>query len=116
MGAKTNNRLFTCFKADRRVLGDGRYTKNWIPFNSRATNDYRHVEYIAYLVNIFPSPVLVKAAKGKDTEFDDEIHALSEMLQLLFRGCLRDGNEMNIYIPSSRMRKILFKWLEGGFE
>lgn len=115
-GAKTNNRLFTCFKADKSVIGDGRYTKNWIPFNSRATNDYRHVEYIAYLVNIFPSPVLVKAAKGKDTEFDDEIHALSEMLQLLFRGCLRDGKEMNIYIPSSRMRKILFKWLEGGFE
>lgn len=115
-GAKTDNRLFTCFKADKTVIGDSRYTKNWIPFNSRATNDYRHVEYVAYLVNIFPSPILVKAAKGKETEFDDEIHALSEMLQFLFRGCLREGKKMNIYIPSSRMRKILFKWLDGGFE
>lgn len=114
-GAKTDNRLFTSFKADKNIIGDGRYNKNWLPFNCRATNEYRHVENIAYLVNVFPSPILVKAAHGKDTEFDDDIHALGELLQFLYRGCLREGKPMNIYIPSSRMRKLLFKWLNGEF-
>ena len=114
-GAKTDNRLFTCFKSDKAVIGDGRYNKNWLPFNCRATNDYRNVENIAYLVNVFPSPLLVKAAYGKDTDFDDDIHALGELLQFLYRGCLREDKSMNIYIPSSRMRKLLFKWLNGEF-
>lgn len=114
--ATTKNRLFTCFKSDKVVIADTRYAKNWIPFNIRATNDYRHVENFAYLVNVFPSPVLVKASKGKDTEFDEEIHTLTEMLQTLYRGCLREDLPMNIYMPSSRMRKILFKWLDGEYE
>lgn len=114
-GAKTNNRLFTCFKADRLIIGDGRYSKNWIPFNSRATNTYGCIENMAYLVNVFPSPILVKAAYGKETDFDTDIHALGEMIQFLYRGCLRNSKPMNIYIPSSRMRKLLFMWLDGEF-
>lgn len=115
-GAKTDNRLFTCFKADKGFIGDKRYTKNWLPFNCRATNEFKDVEHIAYLVNVFPSPILIKAAHGKDTEFNDDIHALGELLQFLYRGCLRENKPMKIYLPSSRMRKLLFKWLEGGFE
>lgn len=114
-GAKTNNRLFTCFKADKTIIGDTRYNKNWLPFNCRATNEFRTVENIAYLVNVFPSPTLIKAAHGKDTEFDDDIHALGELLQFLYRGCLREDKPMNIYLPSSRMRNLLFKWLDGEF-
>lgn len=113
--AKTGNRLYTCFKADKTIIGDGRYNKNWLPFNCRATNDYRTVENVAYLVNVFPSPLLVKAAYGKETEFDDDVHALGELLQFLYRGCLRESLPMNIYLPSSRMRKLLFKWLEGEY-
>jgi hypothetical protein len=73
------------------------------------------VEHIAYLVNVFPSPILIKAAHGKDTEFNDDIHALGELLQFLYRGCLRENKPMKIYLPSSRMRKLLFKWLDGEF-
>ena len=64
---------------------------------------------------MFPSPILIKAAHGKDTEFNDDIHALGELLQFLYRGCLREGRAMKIYLPSSRMRKLLFRWLEGDF-
>lgn len=114
-GAKTDNRLFTCFKTDKSFIGDKRYTKNWLPFNCRATNEFKDVEHVAYLVNVFPSPILIKAAHGKDTEFNDDIHALGELLQFLYRGCLRENKPMKIYLPSSRMRKLLFKWLDGGF-
>ena len=115
-GAKTDNRIFTCFKKDRSFIADGRYNKNWLAFNCRATNDYGNVENVDYLINVFPSPILVKASKGKETDFDIEIHTLTEMLQFLYRGCLRNDKPMNIYIPSSRMRRILFKWLNSDFE
>ena len=114
--AGTNNRLFTCFVADKSVIADGRYNKNWIPFNSRATNDYGHVENVAYFVNVYPSPILVKASHGKETEFDTDVHSLGELLQFLYRGCLRNDREMNIYLPSLRMRKLLVRWLDGEYD
>ena len=114
-GAKTGNRLYTCFKEDKTIIGDGRYNKNWLPFNCRATNDFKSVENVAYMVNVFLPPILKRAAYEKETEFSDDVHSLGEMLQFLYRGCIRENKKMNIYIPSSRMRNLLFRWLDGEF-
>ena len=113
--AKTDNRLFTCFKADKSIIANTRYNKNWLPFNCRATNEYGHITNVAYLVNIYPSPILVKASNSKETEFSVDVHALQEMIQFLYRSALRNDKAVNIYIPSSRMRGLLFRWLDGEF-
>lgn len=115
-GAKTNNRIFTCFKADKSVIANTRYNKNWLPFNCRATNEFGSVTNVAYLVNVYPSPILVKASSGKETDFSTDVYSLGEMLQFLFRSALRNGEVVNIYLPSSRMRGLLFRWLEGEFD
>lgn len=114
--AKTDDRLFTCFKADKTVIANTRYNKNWLPFNCRATNAYGHVSNVAYLVNVYPSPILVKASNGKETEFSIDLYSLGEMLQFLYRSALRNDQQVNIYIPSSRMRGLLFRWLDGEFD
>jgi len=35
------------------------------------------------------------------------------MLQWIFRSSIRDNKPINIYIPSSRMRNLLVKWLNN---
>ena len=52
----------------------------------------------------------------KILNFGDVVHSLGEMLQFLYRGCIREDKKMNIYIPSSRMRNLLFRWLDGEFD
>lgn len=41
----------------------------------------------------------------------DDIYALSEMLQFLWRFQIRRHDPVNLYIPSQRMRGLLKVWL-----
>ena len=34
------------------------------------------------------------------------------MLQFIWRSAIRDGEEIWIYIPSIRMRRLLYEWIE----
>ena len=51
-------------------------------------------------------------------EVDQDLYALSIMCQWLWRSAIRDGKEVQVYIPSKRMRTILENWIdsfdEGG--
>ena len=44
------------------------------------------------------------------------MYALSEMIQLIFRSGIRNNEDINIYIPSSRIRKLLIDFLEVGYQ
>jgi hypothetical protein len=37
--------------------------------------------------------------------------SLSEMIQFIWRGCIRKGEPMKVLILSERMRGLLIKWL-----
>ena len=50
--------------------------------------------------------------KKKGVNIDEETWALSELIQWLFRSAIREENEINIYIPSKRIRSLLQEWLE----
>lgn len=110
--------LWTCFKGDKdkyrlKLQGNG-YTKGFLACNARATNDYRHKLSIAYVINVFMNPIILNFfdANGiKITREEQENYALSEMLQWLWRSALREGQEVSLYIPSVRMRRILKQWL-----
>ncbi len=39
-----------------------------------------------------------------------------EMVQWIWRSAIREGNPINIYVPSSRMRSLLQRWLNDEFE
>lgn len=46
-----------------------------------------------------------------DVEFNQDLYALSEMLQFIFRSRLRNGEEIHLLIASSRMRELFNDWL-----
>ena len=35
------------------------------------------------------------------------------MVQWIWRSAIRDGNEVNLYIPSRRMRELLIGWIDS---
>ena len=51
--------------------------------------------------------------KGNGKLKAKDLYALSEMLQWIWRSRIRNGQDINIYIVSKRMRRLLNQWLSG---
>lgn len=89
--------------------------------NAKATNDYRERSVLAYCVNMFLNPYIKKYFKkknlkdGTQIEVNEELFALSCMLQWIFRSQVREGKPITVYIPSVRMRTLLQRWLDLDF-
>lgn len=116
-----NNRLYwTTIKAYANDLKnpkckfskkDDRSKDNYLPFNARATNDYADCVSMAYAYNRFINPLEKKFFEIRGVKVDEDLLAVSDLVQFLFRGCIRKGEVMHCYIPSPRMRVLLIDWL-----
>ena len=114
-GSDASTRLWTSFKGDQNKLTDaktGRFRNNFLQVSARATNEYRSRTDIAYMVNRFVDPNVMKFFASKGIDIDAEQFALSEMLQWIWRSAIRDDKPINLYIPSNRMRELLIRWIE----
>ncbi len=131
--ARASRVMWTCFKKESERIVDGGYkyvrklTKEdkrlperemnklrcFVPCNARATNDFADRDILMYLVNRFPDPEIAKFFGKKGVEINHDMYALNEMLQWIWRSAIRNDQSIEIYIPSSRMRGLLQKWLNG---
>lgn len=85
---------------------------NFLPLNTRATNEYGHCTAMAYIYNRYPNPFKEQYFKQKGIKVNKDLYAVSELIQFLFRGSIRNDKPMNCYIPSKRMRDLLYKWMD----
>ena len=108
----SKDNIWTTFKEYRHKLKGQGYSKGFIPVNSRATNEYKDRTNIAYPVNRFLNPYVKNFFISNNIKIDESGWALSEMLQFIWRSAIREGKEINVYIPSRRMRKLLMQWIK----
>ena len=111
----TDEQLWTCFKSQApKLYGDGgRFAGSFLQLAARATNEYRGRKHLAYMVNRFVDPNLGKFFAAKGITIDEDEFALAEMLQWIWRSCIRDDKPIELYIPSRRMRELLQGWIES---
>lgn len=109
--SKSSNNIWTTFKDYKELIAGKGYTKGFISSSMRATNDYQDRTAIAYLVNKFFNPYVKQFFLNHNIDVDEEGYAVSEMLQFIWRSAVRKGEEINIYIPSKRMRVLLQRWI-----
>lgn len=112
---KSKENCFTAFKDSRDKFSGNSYSKGFLAVNSRATNRYSNKKSMAYLANRFFTPQQVSFFRERNIELNEDLWALSELVQWIWRGCIRNNEKMNLYVPSYRMRNLLYKWLNGGF-
>lgn len=117
--AKAGEIFWTTYKDHQTKMQGTGYTKGvsedmpaFLPMNIRATNDYRNYTLCMYAVNIFKNPVEVNYLESNGIKVDEDVFALSEMIQFIWRGAIRQGKPMKVLILSERMRNLLIKWLE----
>ena len=102
---------FNSYKKDVKGKLYSRNNVNFVPCNAKGTNKYRNKKALAYLINFFITPDIKKFITHYDINFDEDLFALSALLQWIWRSQIRDGKPIQIYIPSERMRGLLKGWI-----
>jgi hypothetical protein len=108
----SNKNMWTTFKDYRGILSGKGYAKGYLSSNIRATNEYRDRTAVAYLINKYFNPYVKNFFVSRGVVVDEDLYATSELLQFLFRSAIRDGQPIELYIPSSRMRQLLYDWFD----
>lgn len=91
-------------------LKDNRDKDNYLPLNVRATNKYGHCKACAYVYNRFMNPIEKHFFESFGVKVNEDLLAVSDLVQFLFRGQIRNDKEIKIYLPSLRMRELLEDW------
>lgn len=111
---------WTTYKDYKRDLENKGYLKesSFCSCSTRATNKYRDRNVCAYMINFYNNRNINNFIDKLATPilFKVNMFSLSALIQWMFRSAIRDGKPIKIYIPSSRMRKLLNSWLDGEFE
>lgn len=115
---KKGDIFWTCFNgAYDKMKGVG-YTKGvsdkglaHIPWNIKAVNNFKDHSYCVYGVNIFKDPTEVEYMRSLGVEVESDTWSLSEMIQFIYRGAIRQNRPMKLMVFSKRMRGLLEEWL-----
>ena len=110
----SDRRLWGSYNGEfNKIKGKG-YTKAFLTFNAKATNAYKDRDCLVYIANLFMNVNEKKFYQMHGIEVDEDIYALSIMVQWIWRSAIRDGEKVNLYIPSKRMRTLLINWIENA--
>lgn len=110
--ASAAQRMWSTYKESKHHLQGKGYTNSFVPFNKKASNEFKERNAAAYCVNLFMNvgQKIFYQSNGVDVNEDD--YALSTMVQWIWRSAIRDGEEVWLYVPSRRMRELLTRWIE----
>jgi hypothetical protein len=107
--AKNKDIMWTCYKKHNDMLSAKGFKNNFVPCNSRATNEFSSRHYIAYMINRYMNPAIKDFLRGFSTDspelldmFED-MWAVSELIQFVYRSAIRNGEKIKLYLPSKRM-------------
>ena len=99
----------------RQVCEDGPLVEEdfstFVACSIKATNKYSDRHLCLYCVNRFLQPQIADFYEKRGFPIDEDVYALSEMIQWIWRSAIRKGEPITVYIPSERMRKLFLDWL-----
>ncbi len=110
--ASSTKVMWTTFKDAKNLVKRKGFTKGFVALNTKATNDFKDRDVLIYALNRFMNVPLKKYLESRGVVVNEELWALNELLQWIFRSAIRDDKPIRIYIPSSRMRTLLQEWLK----
>lgn len=113
-GVPANKKMWGTFAPAYNKLKGGGYTKAFLNFSARATNNYDMRTHLAYPVNIFMNATEKHIYERSGLKVDEDLYALSVMIQWIWRSAIRNGQKIQLYLPSRRMRGLLTNWMENA--
>lgn len=131
-GGRITDRMWCCYKGPtvqtkkvkgetvkvgkhEKAIGRPRFRSAFVACNVRATNRFKDRSIVAYCINRKLEPMKVHFFKACNVDLDEDLFALSEMVQWIWRSRIRTYDPIRLYVPSRRMRELLKQWLKGAF-
>lgn len=108
---QSDDNMYTTFESYKKFVSGKGYAKGFVPCNARGTNNFKNKKALAYLINFFISPDIKQFVEHYNINFDEGLFSLSAFLQWIWRSQIRNGEQIEIYIPSERMRRLLLHWM-----
>ena len=108
-----SRRMWGTYKSAYNQLKGKGYAKAYTTFNMRATNKYRSKDALAYPTNTFMNVGEKFLYQKHGIEVDEDLYAVSIIVQWIWRSAIRDGGSVMIYVPSRRMRTLLLRWIDS---
>ena len=68
---------------------------------------------VAYLINVFYNPLIKSYFESMGVPIYEDLYALSQMAQWMWRSRIREGEPIHVFVPSERMRGLLKRWLDA---
>lgn len=109
--SQSSERMWSCYISSKMKLRGKGYTNCFVQFNAKSENKYSNKRYLAYLPNIFMNVSRKLYLNSRGVDINDDVFALSNMVQWIWRSAIRNGEDVYIYIPSRRMRSLLIGWM-----
>lgn len=91
-------------------------TSCYLSATTRATNEYDHKRAMFHCYNRFPLVSISSYLQDYGHPVDLEVFATSELVQWLWRGCIRRGEPMIVGIASKRMYGFFMNWLNEDLD
>ena len=115
MKTPMKDNMWVTFKDYQGKLKGKGYTgsqKNpcFVPFNTRGTNEYVHKKSLAFMVNVYISPIIKNFFSQHNIYLDQDKYATSILVQWIWRSQIREDKPIVLYLPSERMRDLLDKF------
>lgn len=86
---------------------------DWIYCGTKATNTWSHKTVALHAYNRYVNTAIKAYLQDYGNPPNDDKFALSEMVQWIWRTCIRDDQPLKLCIMSARMKKLFVEWLEG---
>lgn len=109
--ARVESILYTTSVEGRKKLDGKGYKSAFVAWNARAVNDYSETYNLAYCFNCFLNPSLINFFNAYGIHINEDAYATANLLQWIWRSRIPNGQPINIFIPSVRMRDLLSKWI-----
>lgn len=86
---------------------------DWIYCGTKATNMWSHKSIAVHAYNRYVNTAIKAYLQDYGTPPDDDMFALSEMVQWIYRTCIRNDEPLQLCILNNRMKRLLIDWLDG---
>ncbi|MGE7625433.1 DEAD/DEAH box helicase family protein [Viridibacillus sp. NPDC096237] len=112
---KSKDNLWTTKKSMQFKLQGKGYTIGFIPWTTRATNEHQNKRNLAFFYNRYLNPIEKTFFTDVGVKVNEDLLAVSDLLQWIWRSAIRkeEPESIKVYIPSLRMRTLLYKWLNN---
>lgn len=109
---KTKGLIWTTYEgAQSKIFPDGKFSTRFLPLNTRAVNGFHDCCCVGYLANRYLDPRINDFYQVRGVSVDNDVFAVSEVLQFVWRSAVRNNEPISLYLPSRRMRDLLKRWM-----